>query len=221
MELFNSLKSRLEIYNKPFKHWSINQPLTELAVKEICTADIANPISEGLEYDGTRAIDGGEGKFREGIKSGGKAKKYRCFITKENSKKFPELTNFINELVSKNVHEYIGGLIKKDLSNSFVRVEVICDKQGFWLKPHCDIKEKLLSSLIFVNLFNESENLGTDLYDKKLNRVKTVPYRNNYGYFFTSGPNTWHGMEKKEIKKERRCIQVNYVSFQTDWKVKA
>ena len=29
------------------------------------------------------------------------------------------------------------------------------------------------------------------------------------------------GMEwkKKEIKKERRCIQINYVSFQTDWKV--
>jgi len=26
-------------------------------------------------------------------------------------------------------------------------------------------------------------------------------------------------MEKKEIVKERRCLQVNYVSFQTDWKV--
>ena len=54
---------------------------------------------------------------------------------------------------------------------------------------------------------------------KNLNKVKTVPYKNNYGYFFTSGPNTWHGMEKKEIKKERRCLQVNYVTFPTDWKV--
>jgi len=26
-------------------------------------------------------------------------------------------------------------------------------------------------------------------------------------------------MEKKEIVKERRCLQVNYVSFLTDWKV--
>ena len=58
------------------------------------------------------------------------------------------------------------------------------------------------------------------LYDANLKRVKTVPYRNNYGYFFTSGPNTWHGMEKKEIKKERRCVQVNYVNFRTDWKVR-
>jgi hypothetical protein len=26
-------------------------------------------------------------------------------------------------------------------------------------------------------------------------------------------------MEKKKIAKERRCIQVNYVTFKTDWKV--
>ena len=35
-------------------------------------------------------------------------------------------------------------MINKDLSNSYVRVEVICDREGFWLKPHCDIKEKLV-----------------------------------------------------------------------------
>ncbi len=221
MELFKSLKSRLETYDDPFRHWAINQPFTDAAITEVCNAEIANPISDGLEYDGTRAIDGGTGKYREGIKAGGKADKYRCFVTKKNSSKFPELTKFINELCSKNVHQYISGLIKKDLSNAFVRLEVICDRKGFWLKPHCDIKEKILSSLIFINPSNiESENLGTDLYDEKLNKVKTVPYKNNYGYFFTSGPNTWHGMEKKEIKQERRCVQLNYVSFKTDWKVK-
>ena len=222
MELFNSLKTRLETYDKPFKHWTISEPLTESAIKEACNAEISNPIKDGLKYDGTRAVDGGDGSFRQGIKSGGKAKKYRCFITRENSKKFPEITGFLDELCSKNVHQYISELIKKDLSNAFVRIEVICDRTGFWLKPHWDIKEKLLSSIIFINPSNsESENLGTDFYDEKLKRVKTVPYRNNYGYFFTSGPNTWHGMEKKEIKNERRCIQVNYVSFPTDWKVKS
>ena len=220
MELFNSLKTRLETYEKPFKHWAINQPMTDFAIKEVCNAEIANPISDGLEYDGTRAIDGGEGKYREGITSGGKAKKYRCFVTKENSKKFPHLTNFIEELCSKNVHQLISQLIKKDLSNSYVRLEVICDRKGFWLKPHCDIKEKLISSLVFVNPNGESENLGTDLYNKELKLVKTVPFKHNYGYFFTSGPDSWHGMEKKEIKKERRCIQINYVTFETDWKVK-
>ena len=45
-------------------------------------------LIDGLKYDGTRAIDGGEGKYREGIKSGGKAKKYRCFVTQRKFKKF-------------------------------------------------------------------------------------------------------------------------------------
>ena len=88
-----------------------------------------------------------------------------------------------------------------------------------------DYNFKLINSLdnveclLFVNEFNESESLGTDFYNEKLENVKTVPYKNNYGYFFSSGPNTWHGMEKKEIVKERRCLQVNYVTFPTDWKV--
>ena len=220
MSFLNSIEKKSKKFESPFTHWELNEPLTEGQVDEIVNADIANPIEHNLNYDGTRAIDGGEGKFREGITSGGKAIKFRCFVNKDNSKDFPNLSNLVEELRSKDTQGYISELIKKDLSNSHVRVEVICDRQGFWLKPHCDIKEKLISCLLFANPFNENENLGTDFYDEKLNKVKTVPYKNNYGYFFTSGPNTWHGMEKKEIKKERRCLQINYVSFPTEWKVK-
>ena len=220
MKLLNSLKQRTKYYSLPFDHWEINEPLTDEALEEICKAEIVDLTKKNINYDGTRAVDGGEGKFRKGILSGGKAIKFRCFIEKDNSKEFPHLTNLIDELRSKDTYSHISELVKKNLANSYVRIEIICDRQGFWLKPHCDIEEKLISSLIFAN---ESENLGTDLYelsDKKLNKVKTVPYKNNYGYFFSSGPNTWHGMEKKNIKKERRCLQINYVTFKTDWKVK-
>jgi len=218
MKLLNSLKT-LKHYSSPFDHWELNEPLTEDAIKEICKTEIINPTKMNINYDGTRAIDGGEGKYRTGISDGGKAKKFRCFVEKKNSKNFPQLTNLIEELASKETYGFISEVIKKNLSNSYVRIEVICDLQGFWLKPHCDIKEKLTSGLIFTNPFDESESLGTDLYDKNLNKMKTIPYKNNYGYFFTSGPDTWHGMEKKEIKKERRCIQFNYVTFKTDWRV--
>ena len=223
MEFLNSLKKRSKHYDFPFSHWELNEPLTKGAINEICNTEIVDLAQMNIDFDGTRAVDGGEGKFREGITTGGKAIKFRCFIKKDNSEYFPHINNLIEELRSKDAHGYIGELIKKDLNNSYVRVEIICDRQGFWLKPHCDIKEKLISCLLFANPFNESENLGTDLYemnDKKLNKVKTVPYRNNYGYFFTSGPNTWHGMEKKEIKRERRCLQINYVTFKTDWPIK-
>ena len=222
MEFLNSLKKRSKFYDTPFNHWELNQPLTKEEIKEICNVEIVDPSKMKLNYDGTRAIDGGEGKFREGISSGGKALQFRCFIKKDNSKKFPNLVDLINELRSKDTYGNIGELIKKNLHNSYVRVEVICDRQGFWLKPHCDIKEKLMSCLLFANPFNEAEDLGTDFYDEKLNKVKTVPYKDNYGYLFSSGPNTWHGMEKKEIKRERRCLQINYVDgFETDWKVES
>ncbi len=219
MSFLDSITNNSKKYDDPFVHWELNKPLKDEQINEIINADIANPIEHNLNYDGTRAIDGGEGKFREGISDGGKALKFRCFITKENSNKFPNLISFIKELQNKKTHEKISSLIGKDLSNSYVRVEVICDRKGFWLKPHCDIKEKLISCLLFVNKFNESEDLGTDFYDNELKKVKTLPYRDNYGYFFSSGPNTWHGMEKKKIVKERRCLQVNYVTFKTDWKV--
>ena len=219
MSFLNSIQTQSKKHNFPFDHWEYHNALTDGAIEEIVKADIPDVSKHNLSYDGTRAIDGGGGKFREGISDGGKALKFRCFVTKQNSSQFPGLTKFINELQNKNTYGEISSLIGKDLSKSFVRVEVICDRKGFWLKPHCDIKEKLLSCLLFVNKHNESEDLGTDFYNSDLQKVKTLPYKDNYGYFFSSGPDTWHGMEKKEIIKERRCLQVNYVTFQTDWKV--
>ena len=75
MELFKSLESRTKSFNDPFKHFEINQPLTADAIKEISNANIVDPKKENLNYDGTRALDGGDGAFRSGIKDGGKAKK--------------------------------------------------------------------------------------------------------------------------------------------------
>ena len=219
MSFLNSIQNQSKKNKFPFYHGEYNKALTDEAIKEIITADIPDVSKLNLNYDGTRAIDGGGAEFREGIASGGKAIKFRCFVTKDNASQFPNLVKFINELQSKETQQTISKMINRDLANSYVRLEVICDREGFWLKPHCDIKEKLMSGLVFVNNTNESEDLGTDFYNEKLEKVKTVPYKHNYGYLFTSGPNTWHGMEKKTIVKERRCIQVNYVTFPTDWKV--
>ena len=132
MSFLNSIENKSTKFEKPFSHWEVNEPLTEGQINEIANADIANPLEHNLNYDGTRAIDGGEGKFREGISSGGKALKFRCFITKENSSKFPELTKFIKELQNKQTYKKVSDLIGKDLSNSYVRIEIICDRKGFW-----------------------------------------------------------------------------------------
>ena len=127
MEFLNSLKKRSKHYSAPFSHWELNEPLTQEAIKEICKTEITDLTKMNINYDGTRAVDGGEGKFRKGISDGGKALKFRCFVNQSNSKNFPNLNFLIEELRSKDTYGYISELIKKDLSNAHVRVEVICD----------------------------------------------------------------------------------------------
>ena len=103
------------------------------------------------------------------------------FHSKKNSSDYPELYKLVKEMQSKKCTDLISKMINRNLSNSFVRVEVISDKNGFWLEPHCDIKEKLMSSILFVNRHGENENLGTDFYTPDLKVAKTLPYRNNFG----------------------------------------
>mgnify|MGYP001297012959 CR=1 FL=1 len=64
MELFKSLESRIKLFNDPFKHYEISQPLTKEAINEISNANVTDPKKENLNYDGTRALDGGDGAFR-------------------------------------------------------------------------------------------------------------------------------------------------------------
>jgi len=191
----------------PFQHWEFSKCLDNNSLDEISYSVI--PDGE-RSYDGTRAAD---------HNGGGLDGKLRLFITKKNKDYFPYLTKVINSLQNKLTVKKISGLLNKDLSSSYVRLEIIGDKKGFWLKPHKDIKEKLMTMMIWANPYQESKSLGTDLYDDNFNIVKTIQYKHNTGYFFSSGQDTWHGLELKEIKKERRCIQINYVTFKTDWPI--
>ena len=192
--------------SSPFKHWTLSECLDNETLNEISFAQIPDG---DRAYDGTRAAD----HTGEGVDG-----KLRLFVDKNNCQIFPNLTKLINKFQG-SLASKISLLLHKDLSKSFVRLEIIGDKKGFWLKPHKDIPEKLMTMMIWANPNNEHENLGTDLYNEKYELVKTVKYHHNNGYFFSSGNDTWHGLEMKEIKKERRCIQINYVAFETDWPV--
>ena len=98
MECVNSLRKRSKHYNKPFSHWELNEPLTVGAIKEICKTEITDLTKKNINYDGTRAVDGGEGKFRAGRSDGGRAIKERGFVGKDNSRDFPNISNLIEEL---------------------------------------------------------------------------------------------------------------------------
>ena len=108
MSFLNSIQTQSKKYDFPFEHWEYHNALTDRAIEEIVKADIPDVSHYNLSYDGTRAIDGGAAEFREGIASGGKAIKFRCFVTKENEKQFPNLVKFINELQSKEVQRILN-----------------------------------------------------------------------------------------------------------------
>lgn len=207
MSIMHALQHRATRFDVPFRHWIIEAALSPEMVAEIG----ATGVPEGRRaYDGTRAADHGGGGLDAAL---------RCYVTPENIGAFPALKGLVGELLDIDTIAYVGQLIERDLREAFLRVEVIVDRNGFWLERHKDIKEKLMSMQLYVNLVGESENLGTDIYDPSGNVVKTIPYRNNTGYFFAPGSDTWHGFEKKTIEKERRSVLINYVTFETGWKL--
>ena len=207
MHLKDSILNNITSFADPFSHWEISSPLSPSMVDEIQNVKISD---SPRSFDGTRAADAGG----DGIDG-----KLRVFLEKDNSHILTNGMGLIQDLRDKEVIGSIQEKIKKDLKNSFIRIEYIADRKGFWLKPHLDIKEKLMTMMLFINTYDESEKLGTDFYDTNMKLVKTVPYKHNSGYFFASGHNTWHGLEKKEIKIERRCMQINYVTFPTSWPI--
>lgn len=205
--LRTALQQTTTRYDDPFLHYIIERPFTRGMLDEICGTFIADAPRE---YDGTRAGDS---------KGAAKNANARCYVTRDNAHQFPALSQLVDDLLSRETIECIEHQLERSMGGCCLRVEVICDRQGFWLEPHKDIREKRMSMLLYANPCGESENLGTDLYDMDLKRVKTMPYRDNVGYMFAPAHNTWHGLEKKEIRRERRSLLVNYVTFDTCWKL--
>ncbi len=207
MTLLNALRNTTQLHDFPYRHWLVESPLDNQTLAEM----VKTPIPDGRRaYDGTRAADNG-GHGVDG--------KLRCYIEKNNVAEFPAIGRLIDQLTDPATIHWFETALDRDLRGAYLRVEVIADRHGFWLKPHKDIKEKLMSMLVYANPYGESESLGTDIYDSDLKVVKTIPYRHNIGYLFAPGDKTWHGLEKKEIKKERRSMLINYVTFETDWKL--
>lgn len=207
MSLRQALQQSTTRFDRPFLHYLIERPLTEAMLGEVCGAFIPDVPRV---YDGTRAGD---------AQGTAKNANTRCYVTRDNCQQFPALTQLVEELLSRETIECIEHQLERAMDGCCLRMEVICDRQGFWLEPHKDIQEKRMSMLLYANPYGESETLGTDLYDMDLRLVKTMPYRHNVGYMFAPAHNTWHGLEKKEIRRERRSLLINYVTFETCWKL--
>jgi len=145
--------------------------------------------------------------------------KNRYYVNEKNKNEHFVTERLIDFFTRKETINFFQEKHNLNLNHTYLRVELINDNEGSFLKPHKDIKEKLISLLVYINETDEDENIGTSLYDKNLEFVKTVPFKNNFGFYFLPGDDTWHGLEKIKVKKDRKMIMINYCTFKTDFKV--
>ena len=200
--IFNSLDTAR--YDKtPFPHYLVHNILTETVCQELLHTTSAHEST--CIYDGTRAGDSG----------GFEKNNTRFFLTSDVLKQYSFLEKIIIAMQSSEVVAKIASILSIDLSNCYLRVEYIVDKDGFYLVPHQDIIEKRVT--LFIYLGDSPEHCGTDLYDSNQEWCKTIPFKHNTGYMFAPGENTWHGFEKKEMVSVRQALLLNYVTFKTDW----
>ena len=63
MSILESVKNSKHGTN-PFKYWEFEKPMTEAMINELYNAQLDDPTAHNIEFDGTRAIDGGDGQIK-------------------------------------------------------------------------------------------------------------------------------------------------------------
>ena len=195
----------LELYREckvPYKHFILKNCFQNETLVEI------NKIIDTLNVNCNN-----KGKREDNTK--------RYFVDKNNIIFQGALYKSVQQLTSKNAVEFFEKLIDNEVSfkDCFLRMEIILDTSDFWLEKHTDIVEKKMSLIIYLNDNNEPLENGTDVYDESGNFVKSIPFEQNTGFLFYPSHNTWHGLEKGKQIRKRKCVLINYVTFQTDWKI--
>ncbi|MHB8455452.1 MAG: 2OG-Fe(II) oxygenase [Acidiferrobacterales bacterium] len=178
---------------RPYRHWNLTDALPE----SLCHAIVSLPIAP-LQIDdchGVRDTDNSK----------------RSFFIPALQAGFPQCAAFAQAMQRPEVARLFASTCELDVDGSYLRMEYIQDTDGAWLKPHCDIPEKLFSMVIYLFTGPETAQWGTDIYDCQRRWIGQAQGVFNSGIIFIPGPDTWHGFEKRRIIGVRRLLEINYV----------
>ena len=173
------------VNNTPWQHWIADDFLTVECLDEV----------KSVRHTVTQLVHG----KRVGSN--------RLFIDDSQADLYPELYKLWRSMHNGEYKEFFEHYTGTDYTGLFPRVEVISDIGPFYLEPHCDLKEKQLTALVYTD--HEQLYPGTNLYPD--GRVET---RDNRCMFFVPGNDTWHGYEATEFLTVRRCLQINYWTYE-------
>ena len=189
---------KVKFESNPFNHWIYNKVLPEDTVDELLKIPIDPPKISF--YSGKRETNN----------------QTRTFFNEENCKKYFILKDIVKIFNHSNIILQLSNICGRNLTKGKLRIEYTMDTGDFWLEPHLDIKEKLLTFLVYLSKDPRSIEWGTTIYNSDLSFHSKAPYKSNLGLMFMAGTDTWHGVPKQNIQGVRRNIIINYVT--SDWK---
>ena len=182
----------------PFSHWVFDKVFPKIIIDELLKLPFQAPKIE--HYTGKRESNN----------------QTRVFFNKENCEKFKVINDLVKVFNNSKIIDQLGNICGRDLTKGKLRIEYTMDTGDFWLEPHLDIKEKLLTFLVYLSKDPGSNEWGTTIYNPDLTFHSKAPYRSNLGLMFNQGINTWHGVPKQNIQGIRKNLIINYVT--NDWK---
>ncbi|MAH53562.1 MAG: hypothetical protein QGF80_05375 [Pelagibacteraceae bacterium] len=184
--------------HEPFKHWLFDGVLSEETIDELLKLPL--PVPKIEKHTGKRESQN----------------QTRVFLNKECCNKHSVAKNVTNVFNHPSIISKLSNICGRDLTKGKLRIEYTLDTGDFWLEPHLDIKEKLVTFLIYLSKDPGSSEWGTTIYNRDLSFHSKAPYKSNMGLMFMAGEDTWHGVPKQNIQGIRKNLIINFVT--KDWK---
>ncbi len=184
--------------HEPFKHWLFDGVLSEETIDELLKLPL--PVPKIEKHTGKRESQN----------------QTRVFLNKECCNKHSVAKNVANVFNHPSIISKLSNICGRDLTKGKLRIEYTLDTGDFWLEPHLDIKEKLVTFLIYLSKDPGSSEWGTTIYNRDLSFHSKAPYKSNMGLMFMAGEDTWHGVPKQNIQGIRKNLIINFVT--KDWK---
>lgn len=188
-------------YTFPYPYWTM---------KDVLPSFIYNSL---LEWNPASHVVAGDiqGKRENHNKD-------RVFVTPEKQKEDEGCAALAQIFETKEIRSTFSKLTGANLENTWLRLELCLDKDGFWLESHTDIGAKKLTFLISLSISEDAETWGTDIMNEAGQSLGRSSGAFNSAFLFIPARDTWHGFQKRPIKGIRRTLILNYVDV--NWRAK-
>lgn len=146
-------------------------------------------------------------------KSGHRLSDTRFFITESSKDSLPNLYKFYQSLHNGYYKKFFEEHTNRNYDGLYPRVEIVSDFGSFYLERHHDLLEKKLSALVYTDF--EELYSGTLIYNDTQEH-HLIETKDNRCMFFNPDSDTWHGYPQTTFNTVRRCLMINYWSYQSE-----